>query len=203
MDRRWIACAICCASRGCAPPGSTFNYNTEETNLVGAVLRAAIGNNLATYLDDKIWRRFGMEHDANWLLLSESGAEHGGCCLSATLRDYGRLGLFALRNGRLADGSSVLPDGWMAASTAASAANDGYGLLWWLRPDHAFAAVGIYGQAIYINSPCGLVVVTHSAWPRATDCELATHREAFFGEMARWAATQDGGRCSGRAGNTP
>ena len=98
-----------------AAPGSTFNYNTEETNLVGAVLRAAIGNNLATYLEDKIWRRFGMEHDANWLLLSESGAEHGGCCLSATLRDYGRLGLFALRNGRLTDGSSVLPEGWMAA----------------------------------------------------------------------------------------
>ena len=152
-----------------AAPGSTFNYNTEETNLVGAVLRAAIGNNLATYLEDRIWRRFGMEHDANWLLLSESGAEHGGCCLSATLRDYGRLGLFALRNGRLTDGSSVLPEGWMEASTTASAANDRYGLLWWLRPNHAFAAVGIYGQAIYINPSCRLVVVTHSVWPRATD----------------------------------
>jgi len=46
-----------------AAPGSTFNYNTEETNLVGAVLRAAIGNNLATYLEDKIWRRFGMEQE--------------------------------------------------------------------------------------------------------------------------------------------
>ena len=31
------------------PPGTRFNYNTEETNLVGAVLRAAIGNNLSTY----------------------------------------------------------------------------------------------------------------------------------------------------------
>ncbi len=182
-----------------APPGSTFNYNTEETNLVGAVLRAAIGNNLATYLDDKIWRRFGMEDDANWLLLSESGAEHGGCCLSATLRDYGRLGLFAMRNGRLTDGSSVLPDGWMATATAASAANDRYGLLWWLRPEQAVAAVGIYGQAIYINPPCRLVVVTHSAWPRATDRELSAHREAFFGEMGRWAAAQDGGNCQARA----
>lgn len=185
-----------------APPGSTFNYNTEETNLVGAVLRAAIGNNLATYLDDKIWRRFGMEHDANWLLLSESGAEHGGCCLSATLRDYGRLGLFAMRNGRLADGSSVLPEGWMTASTTASATNDGYGLLWWLRPDRAFVAIGIYGQAIYINPPCRLVVVTHSAWPRATDRELSRHREAFFGEMAKWAAAQDGGSCQARAADT-
>ena len=176
-----------------AAPGSTFNYNTEETNLVGAVLRAAIGNNLATYLEDKIWRRFGMEQGANWLLLSESGAEHGGCCLSATLRDYGRLGLFALRNGGLTDGSSVLPEGWMKTSTTSSAANDRYGMPWWLRPDRAFAAVGIYGQAIYINPPCRLVIVTHSVWSRATDPELSAHREAFFGEMAKWAAAGDGG----------
>src|SRR5690606_39212742 len=30
-----------------AEPGERFNYNTGESNLVGAVLRAAIGNNLA------------------------------------------------------------------------------------------------------------------------------------------------------------
>ncbi|MFL2517263.1 MAG: serine hydrolase [Candidatus Azotimanducaceae bacterium] len=31
-------------------PGAAFNYSTGETNLVGAMLRAAIGNNLSTYL---------------------------------------------------------------------------------------------------------------------------------------------------------
>lgn len=179
-----------------AAAGRTFNYNTEETNLVGAVLRAAIGNNLATYLEDKIWRPFGMEHDANWLLLSELGAEHGGCCLSATLRDYGRLGLFAMRGGHLADGSPVLADGWMDTSTTPSTVNDGYGLLWWLRPQGAFAAVGIYGQAIHINPGCRLVVVTHSAWPRATGRELSAHREAFVNAMTEWAATQNNAGCA-------
>ena len=47
------------------PPGTHFNYNTGETNLAGAVLRAAIGNNLATYLHKKIWEPFGMESDAH------------------------------------------------------------------------------------------------------------------------------------------
>ena len=111
--------------------------------------------------------------------------------------------MFAMHDGRLIDGSSVLPESWMAASTTASSANDRYGLLWWLRPNHAFAAVGIYGQAIYVNPPCRLVVVTHSAWPRATDREFAAHREAFFAEMARWAAGQDGGSCMTRSGNAP
>ncbi len=178
-----------------AAPGSTFNYNTEETNLVGAVLRAAIGNNLATYLEDKIWRRFGMEHDANWLLLSESGAEHGGCCLSATLRDYGRLGLFACATaGSPTDRPSCPRAGWKRPPphqppTIATECSGGCGR------EHAFAAVGIYGQAIYINPSCRLVVVTHSVWPRATDPELSAHREAFFGEMAKWAAARDGGSC--------
>jgi CubicO group peptidase (beta-lactamase class C family) len=163
-----------------APPGTRFNYNTEETNLAGAVLRAAIGNNLSTYLEQKVWQPFGMEDDANWLLMSEGGAEPGGCCLSATLRDYGRLGMFALRGGRGRDGRTMLPDGWMAQTTAPSAANANYGQLWWVRPGGAYAAIGIYGQAIYVDPSRSLVVVTHSAWPQATDRVFAAHREALF-----------------------
>lgn len=162
------------------PPGTVFNYNTGETNLLGAVLRAAIGNNLSTYLAREIWRPFGMEHDANWLLLSEDGAEHGGCCISATLRDYGRIGVFALRGGRLRDGTEVLPAGWMEMSTTPSAGNKGYGYLWWLRGGDVFEALGIYGQAIHIDLAERLVIVTHSAWPRATDRDLSRHRAALF-----------------------
>jgi len=167
-----------------APAGTRFNYNTEETNLVGAVLRSAIGNNLSTYIEQKIWRPFGMEHDANWLLLSERGAEHGGCCLSATLRDYGRIGLFALRNGRMQDGRSILPDGWMGQSTAPSPADSSYGQLWWVRPRGAYAAYGIYGQAILVDPARSLVIVTHSAWPQATGRQWSSHREAIFGALA-------------------
>jgi CubicO group peptidase (beta-lactamase class C family) len=32
-----------------APPGSKFNYNTGETHLAGAIVRAAVGNNLSSY----------------------------------------------------------------------------------------------------------------------------------------------------------
>jgi len=163
-----------------AAPGEVFNYNTGETNLLGAVLRAAIGNNLSSYLENKIWGPFGMEHDANWLLLAPGGAEHGGCCLSATLRDYGRIGLFAMRDGRLRDGTSVLPDGWMAESTTPSAANPRYGQLWWLGGNGVYSAIGIYGQAIQIDPTRDLIIVTQSAWPRATGREFSRHRAALF-----------------------
>lgn len=81
-----------------AKPGKVFNYSTGETNLVGAIVRAAVGNNEATYLEDKIWKPFGMESDANWAMDVKYRSELGGCCINATLRDYGRIGLFARKS---------------------------------------------------------------------------------------------------------
>ena len=67
-------------------PGERFNYNTGEANLIGGIVRSAIGNNLSTYLEQKIWKPFGMEHDAYWVLDNDYSLELGGCCLNATLR---------------------------------------------------------------------------------------------------------------------
>ena len=144
-------------------PGEEFNYNTAETNLVGTLLRSAIGNNLATYLSFKIWRPFGMGSDANWMLSEPGGGEVGGCCISATLRDYGRIGLFALGDGRLPDGTQVLPNNWMAESTSPSKGNAGYGYLWWLNEGGVYRAKGIFGQGIYINPQEKVVIALHSA----------------------------------------
>ncbi|MGD8359387.1 MAG: serine hydrolase, partial [Lysobacterales bacterium] len=144
------------------------NYSTAEANLIGDVLRAAIGNNLSTYLEQKIWQPFGMESDAYWNLTEAGGGEFGGCCLNATLRDYGRLGLFALNNGRLADGTPVLPTNWMADSTTPSKANEGYGYLWWLNKNGAYEASGIFGQGIYVFPEKNLVIALQSARPDAS-----------------------------------
>lgn len=152
-----------------AEPGVKFNYNTAETNLAGTLLRSAIGNNLATYLSEKIWRPFGMESDASWNLTEPGGGEFGGCCINATLRDYGRIGLFALNDGRLSDGTDVLPPDWMQDSTRPSRGYEGYGYFWWLNSSSAFSATGIFGQGIYINRAHNVVVAMHSARPVASD----------------------------------
>ena len=165
-------------------PGEAFNYNTAETNLVGTLLRSAIGNNLATYLTEKIWRPFGMESDANWLLTEPGGGEWGGCCISATLRDYGRLGLFAMNNGRLADGTAVLPEDWMDDSTAPSQGNSGYGYLWWLHADGNYSARGIFGQGIYINKQENVVIALHSARPVASDDTDKELQHALYTALA-------------------
>ncbi len=159
-------------------PGEVFNYNTGETNLVGEVLRAAIGNNASTYLSTKIWQAFGMESNAVWLIDQPGGGEAGGCCISATVRDYARLGLFAYRGGELDDGTQVLPPGWMDASTTPSSGNPGYGFLWWMRGLGTFSASGIFGQLIHVDPETGVVVATHSNAPAAVDTEYQRHLAA-------------------------
>ena len=165
-------------------PGRVFNYNTAETNLVGTLLRSAIGNNLSTYLEDKIWQPFGMEADAYWTLTEPGGGEFGGCCISATLRDYGRLGLFALNEGRLPDGRLVLPDGWMTQSSTPSAAYPGYGYLWWLGNAGAYRAIGIFGQGICVHPEHKVVVALHSARAVASKDEDWALQEALCDALA-------------------
>lgn len=159
-------------------PGETFNYNTGETNLAGEILRAAIGNNASVYLTHKIWQPFGMASDATWLLGGPGGGETGGCCISATLRDYARIGIFAMTGGVLADGTRVLPEDWMARSTQPSPGYEGYGYLWWLHGDGSFSAQGIFEQQIYVDPAAQLVIAAHSNAPTATGSEYARHLDA-------------------------
>jgi len=166
-----------------ADPGTKFNYHTGETNLVGEILRSAIGNNAATYLSDKIWRPFGMEADADWVL--GGAGELGGCCVSATLRDYARVGLFALGHGQLADGTQVLPEGWMEQSTTPSQGFAGYGYLWWLFDEGVYAALGIFGQQILIDPKNNLVIALHSNAPAAVRTEYHQHIEAAMGAIRK------------------
>lgn len=152
-----------------ASPGIKHHYSTAESNLLGAAVMRATGKPLSQYLSEKIWKPFGMEADGVWIK-SPEGFETAGICFSATLRDYGRFGLFMLSGGK-ADGRSVLPEGWIAEATASHVKNAfgeiGYGYQWWTGPGTAYRGIGIMGQALYIDPERQLVVVIQSAWNRA------------------------------------
>ncbi|HEY4934381.1 MAG TPA: serine hydrolase [Terriglobales bacterium] len=160
-----------------AAPGTVNNYSTGETQVAGEIVRSAVGRPLATYLSERIWSRFGMESDAKWWLDSSDGHEIGGSGFSATLRDYGRFGLFLL-NGGVAAGEAILPDGWTREATRPQVLRGGaplaYGYLWWTgttaasQRDGAYAAKGIFGQHLYINPVAQVVIVVWGAQPKPT-----------------------------------
>lgn len=156
-----------------APPGSKWVYKTGETNLVGVLVSSATGKNLSDYLSEKIWRPFGMEQDATWILGS-TGHEISGCCIQASTRDFARFGLFMLGGG-IAAGKPVLPDGWIAEATSEQFATDrgqfGYGYQWWTLADGSYCARGIFGQGILIDPERKLVIASNSNWPYAGDSQ--------------------------------
>jgi CubicO group peptidase (beta-lactamase class C family) len=185
-------------------PGTKFNYNTGETDLVGVLVSKATSEPLAQYASEKIWQPYGMGRDAVWML-DPGGQERGGTGISMTLRDYGRLGLFIAGGGK-AGGKPVVPDGWVADATKREIDNGtpapgGYGYFWWIRPDGAYEAVGIYGQSVTTFKDEGLIIVQNAAWPAATGKALSAARTAFV-EGVR-AAVKAGGMGATEGAESP
>ena len=170
-----------------APPGQQWLYKTGETNLIGVLVTAATHKALADYLAEKIWRPFGMEQDAVWMI-DQRGQEAGGCCISVSLRDYGRMGLFMLGGGKVS-GKSILPEGWIAAATTKrtdiGSPGHGYGYQWWTNDNGTYDAIGIFGQNIHIDPKRQLVVVISSAWPKATDPAASQMRARLIEAVAQ------------------
>ena len=166
-----------------APAGTVWNYNTGETNLLGAIIASATGQSLSAYLSLKIWQPAGMERDAAWIVAAD-GREVGGCCLSACLRDYARFGQFIV-DGGVIDGVPMLPDGWLAQATTRRVDIDepgrGYGYQWWTNDDGSFDARGIFGQGIFIDCAAHLVIASSGNWPNAIEPDaLGPERQHFY-----------------------
>lgn len=183
------------------PAGTHFNYNTAETDLLGVLVQRATHRSLAAWLSQTIWQPFGMASDAYWIKDGCDPTENtGGSGLSATLADYARLGQFMLDGGRI-DGQSVIAEAWLAGALhkqeRVDDPNRGYGFLWWTDADGSYAAIGIFGQLVYVDPRLHLVIAQVAAWPKADSGNEVTARRAFVAAVkraARGAPPQDGGR---------
>lgn len=167
-------------------PGSKWAYKTGETNLIGVLVMRATKKPLADYLSEKVWRRYGMEQDAFWMV-DPSGHEVSGCCLSVSLRDYARMGQLALEGGK-----GVVPAGWFAESTRShadiGAPGRGYGYQWWTYPEGRFGAQGIFGQTIRVDPKTKTVIAVSAAADKASDRDYGLARTAFLDRLFAAAA---------------
>jgi len=163
-------------------PGTAFNYQSVNTQVLAEVLHAATGVPLNAYAETKLWKKIGAESRA-YILTGKN--QPGICaygCFYATLRDYARVGLMAMRGGILTN-ERVVSESWIKQSGTAAPLSQparnpetglcsrGYGFQWWVPcgSDGAFQAVGINGQAIYVNPPKRIVIAQFSARPQALE----------------------------------
>ncbi len=163
-------------------PGTYNHYVSMDTQVLGMVLKAAIGEKpLSDYLKEKIWDPIGMEHPARWIV-DNTGMEMALGGLNISLRDYARLGILFLNKGKFGDRQivseqwiekSVTPDAphLLAGDNPASSNPFGYGYQWWIPVEQSggdFFAAGIYNQYIYVNPEKELVIAKTSANPNFT-----------------------------------
>jgi CubicO group peptidase (beta-lactamase class C family) len=160
-----------------APADSVFHYASIETEILGLVLHGAVGTPVADYLSSRIWQPLGAEADAGWAI-DRTEQEATFCCLSATLRDYARLGLMLAHDGAW-NGRQIVPRDWVIEATTASPERPhllpgratprsfGYGYQVWLPPGprRTFALLGIHGQTITVDPTSKLVMVQTAVRP--------------------------------------
>jgi len=177
-----------------APAGTRFRYASADSQVLALVLATAAHVPLAEYLSEKIWKPMGAEAHATWLL-DKSGYELGFCCLNATLRDYARFGMLLANYGAL-DGRQIIPAEWVKAATTPSAPhlkvgaatpNNGYGYQTWIthRTEPRFAALGLHGQAIFIDPSRKLVVVHTAVWADGDDRAERGAQFRFFEDLLK------------------
>jgi CubicO group peptidase (beta-lactamase class C family) len=164
-------------------PGTEYNYNNYNTQLLGIILERTTRMPIAQYLQEKIWKPLGMEYPASWSLDSErSGMEAVLCCVNARAIDFARLGSLFLHNGSW-NGKQVISAQWVKESTSPYPTNPNgniawrantwfsdwkeagayYKYQWWgkIEPDgsYDFVAMGHLGQRIYVSPQNNTVVV--------------------------------------------
>ena len=172
------------------PPGSRFDYNNEETNLLGILMERATGRRYGEYLSEKLWKPLGLESAAMYLD-REGGSVMKSCCIFSRPYDWAKLGQLVLQDGRYR-GEQIVPAQWIQAMITPSPLVDYYGFLVWLgdgyirrgesapagtdqeiAPDRYLTDdmvlfLGYGGQKVWISRRHQLVIVrATSRWPDA------------------------------------
>lgn len=156
-------------------PGTFNHYASINTQLLGILLVRVTGKSLTEYMTEKLWHPMGMEQAGKWTL-DEQGYEMSMGGLAASARDYAKLGLLYLNDGRRQD-TQILPVGWtkesvtpdephlMPGENPASSNVSGYQYQWWTPRDWDgdYLARGIWGQNIYVHPGNRVVIVKLAA----------------------------------------
>ena len=177
------------------PPGKHFNYSTVETGVLGWVVERAVNKPLEEYMAERWWKKAGMQSYGFWIADGKPGVGRvvNGMGFNAVLRDYGRIGLMMLHNGK-ANSQKLLPQAWVSESTVPDKENEpiyqgselGYQYQWWtLTGSEAYLALGLQGQFIYIDPATGTVVVKLSYFPPGK-VQAENETIAFLRAVSKW-----------------
>ena len=167
-------------------PGTLFNYNSGETQLLAHIFRVATGKDIEEYAAQHLFAPLGIENFYWKRTPSGLVDTEGGLYLSP--HDLAKIWYLFLKNGAW-EGRQVVTADWVKASVAPSVAIAPgsaikYGLKWWLFPYGdggsrlVWAGSGFGGQMPIVFPEHDLVTV-FTGWNVLPDKPRLSHRVAI------------------------
>lgn len=147
-------------------PGEKFEYQSGATQLLGFVLKKVIEksgkfNSVSDFAEKKLWTKIGAEYPAFWSLDNKDGKELTYCCFDATARDFAKLGLLVLHQGKNYLGEKIVDSSFLKmAQMPYKSVN--YGHSFWLGETQNIPFTyfqGLNGQYIAIVKSQNEIVV--------------------------------------------
>ena len=145
-------------------PGTTFEYNSGASVLLGKIVREATGKRIDQWAEEKLFGPLGIT-EYYWKVTPKGEIDtEGGLYLSS--HSLAKLGYLMLHNGKW-EGKQIVSADWVDQSLhpwVDFGNNTGYGYQWWI-PDHAegtakiFAGNGYGGQFLMVAPEFDLIVV--------------------------------------------
>jgi CubicO group peptidase (beta-lactamase class C family) len=146
-------------------PGLHFEYQSENSSLLGLILERVTGKTLSQYLEEKIWSNIGTEAPALWSTDRDDSLaiEKAFCCLNARTIDFAKFGRLLLNKGNW-NGNQIIPSAWIEEATKRTNENAEkltYGYNMGLGPAlyNSFYPIGLYGQWLYVYPKKNILIV--------------------------------------------
>ncbi len=185
--------------------GRRFRYISCVTDVLGLVVELAMGRRYVDLLRDRLTVRLGCSDPVTMAVDAEGHARAtGGVSMSA--RDLLGVGQLVAARGRGADGTQVVPAEWiddLTAGVTRQAWVDGefpdmlpqgsYRSCWYdiAGGGGGIAALGIFGQFVFVDPARDIVVVCLSSRPVMSDPALSSQGLSLMRQIADEIAGQD------------
>lgn len=155
-------------------PGTKYTYHQAAITLLTRVIEKAVGEPFQQFLQRELLGPIGIARSRWYWATDGQGATRGFYGLQMPALDYARLGQLMLREGNW-NGNQLIDRWWVRQARTPTAANPGYGWLFWPsynkpgelnldpKPADAYRMSGLFDQSVVIIPSLDTVYVRMGA----------------------------------------
>ncbi len=149
------------------PPNTKFNYISENTFMLSAIISKVTGMSMVDYLYPRIFEPLGIEKP--FWECDGAGNNAGGWGLYMKSEDLAKFFLPYIHGGKWIDGTQIIPEMWVKEATRKQVNSvrdgyidnmEGYGYQFWRNPiANSYRADGLFGQRCFMFPDYDALVV--------------------------------------------